>query len=88
MDLVNKNMKTVLIRLHKEAHEPDIPMSEYARRGFAIKYLLDMYETDFGTHEMLKIFTSTSEKLGETLGPLVEVGRECFQNKGYKRHCI
>ena len=67
---IYKNVMSVLMRIHKEAHEPNISDKEYTRRSFAIKKILNMFEDDFGTELMIKIIQKTSEMLGETLGPL------------------
>ena len=67
---IYKNVMFVLMRLHKEAREPNISDNEYANRAFAITKLLNRFEDDFGTEAMITIIQKTSEMLGETLGPL------------------
>jgi hypothetical protein len=64
------NIITVLIRLDTEAHQPNIEISEYMKRGLAIKNMLEKVETDFGSKIMIDIFLMTNKRLGRTLNPL------------------
>ncbi len=64
------NIVSVLIRLDREASKSDISAYEFAKRGNAIKHILNKIENDFGLKFMIDIFVLTNQKLGHTLGPL------------------
>ena len=70
MDIIERNIIDVLKRLTNEASQIDKLDKEYARRSFAIKYLLDKVCNDFGEKYMLYVFKKAGDELGTTIGPL------------------
>ena len=53
-----------LKRLDEESRQPAITEEESAKRGFAVKRILDMVEKDFGTHAMMKVIFEVKEQTG------------------------
>ena len=70
MDIVEKNVIEVLMRLAREAKEHNTNKYEYAVRAFAISHLLFQIEKDFSTEFMLSMIHKTSQQLGRSLSPL------------------
>lgn len=64
------NIISTLVRLDNESKEPNITATEFARRGEAIKRILNKIESDFGSDFFVYIFKETCKKLGHTLCPL------------------
>ena len=60
----------VLIRLDTEARAVEHDLNEYARRGHAIKFILENVKNDFGVEAMSNVVLQTSRMLGHTLNPL------------------
>ena len=70
MDIIERSVIDVLIRLANEASQIDELDVEHGRRANAIKYILDKVCNDFGEKYMLYVFKKASDELGNTIGPL------------------
>lgn len=70
MDVISNNIINTLIKLNKESQKKDIDPNEFGKIGFAITYILNKVEDDFGKDKFLEIFKKTNTQLGHTLGPL------------------
>ena len=76
MNIIDRNIIAVLKRLTEEAEQIDKLNTEssvnieYARRSYAIKYILDKVCSDFGEKYMLDVFLKACNELGRTVNPL------------------